>query len=136
MREELVDANIFLRYITDDVPEQADRAEQLFQRATDDKPTLITTVMTIAEIVWVLESYYEYPRNFIKSAVKSIVAMPGIEVESTDIILQAIVWYEEKNVDFIDAYHAAWMMKENISEVHTFDVSHLQRFDHLDVVGP
>ncbi len=92
--------------------------------------------MTLAEIVWVHESFYAYPRDFIKSGIKSILATPGLEVRSADIILQAIVWYEEKNADFIDAYHAAWMMKEDVSEINTFDISHFERFDHLAVVGP
>jgi len=26
----------------------------------------------------------------------------------------AVVWYAEKNVDFIDAFNAAWMMKNDV----------------------
>ena len=51
-----VDTNLFLRYITNDVPEQADAVERLLQRAGAGEITLITNSLVICEIVWTLES--------------------------------------------------------------------------------
>ena len=47
----LVDANIFLRYLTEDLPEQAEKARDLLERAERGEEELVTTVLTIAEIV-------------------------------------------------------------------------------------
>lgn len=127
-----VDTNLFLRYITDDVPEQADAVERLFRRAAAGELRLVTGAMTIAEIVWVLESFYELPRRAIRNAVKGIIGTPGITVEDHELLLQAIVWYEEKNVDFIDAYSAAWMAEQEIGMAYTFDVKHFDRFEHCE----
>jgi predicted nucleic acid-binding protein len=45
--------------------------------------------------------------------------------------LQAIGWYADKNVDFIDAYDAAWMFKNAVDRVCTFDQKHFSRFEGI-----
>ena len=55
---------------------------------------------------------------------------------STPLGIAEIVWYEEKNVDFAEAFHAAWMMTQGISVVHTFDRRHFGRFEHVEVDIP
>jgi len=39
----------------------------------------------------------------------AILNTPGLDVADSDLALQAIGWYAEKNVDFIAAYNAAWI---------------------------
>ena len=104
------DTNLFLHYLTNDVPEQADAIEHLFRAAAEGGPTLVTNNLVIAEIIWVLESHYQLSRADIQNRVTAILNTPGLEVIDEDIILQSILWYGEKNVDFIDAYNAAWMI--------------------------
>ena len=77
----LVDANIFLRYLTGDVPEQASNARNLLERAERGEESLVTTVLTVAEIVWVLESVYELDRSSIRAKVVAILGLPGLTVE-------------------------------------------------------
>ena len=57
-------------------------------------------------------------------------------MESSDLLLQAAVWYDEKNVDFVDAFDAAWLLQQDISMVATFDLKHFNRFDGLIVEAP
>lgn len=128
----LVDTNIFLRYLTADVPEQAAKARILLERAERGEETLVTTALTIAEIVWVLESVYELDRASIRAKVVAILGLPGLTVEDQEVLLQAIVWYEEKNVDFADCYSAAWMEHNGLEEVYTFD----QDFDRFEGLAP
>lgn len=128
----LVDANIFLRYLTGDVPGQASEARNLLERAERGEESLVTTALTIAEIVWVLESVYELDRSSIRAKVVAILGLPGLTVEDQEILLQTIVWYEEKNVDFADCYSAAWMEQSGLEEMYTFD----QDFDRFEGLTP
>lgn len=130
-----VDTNIFLRYLTGDDPEQAPKARRLLERAERGEEQLVTTVLTIAEIVWVLESVYELDRASIRAKVVAILGISGLTVEDQEILLQAIVWYEEKNVDFADAYSAAWMDRRDLDEVYTFDRD-FDRFEGLTPMQP
>ena len=68
-------------------------------------------------IVWTLESFYHLPREDIKEKVLAILNTPGLQVVDGELVLRAIIWYAEKNVDFIDAYNAAWMQARGIKAV-------------------
>lgn len=131
-----VDTNLFLRYLTDDVPAQADAVEDLLRKAEQGKPRLVTNSMVIAEIVWTLESYYKLEQDDIQNKVLAILNTPGLEVSDNNLVLKAIIWYAEKNVDFIDAYNAAWMEQEGIEKIYTFDQKHFARFDDVEALKP
>lgn len=127
MNKYFTDTNIFLRFFTNDVPEQAEAVEHLLNQATEGQVVLQTSALVIAEIVWTLESYYELSREEIKSKILAILNTPGLLVENSDIISQAIPLYVDKNIDFIDAYNSYWMRAHGLSRVYTFDIRHFAR---------
>ena len=45
-------------------------------------------------------------------------------------------WYAEKNVDFIDAFHAAWMMQQDLEKAYTLDQKHFNRFEEITALAP
>ncbi|MEB3338981.1 MAG: PIN domain-containing protein [Leptolyngbyaceae bacterium] len=126
-----VDTNLFLRYLTNDVPEQADHVEDLLQRAAKGELVLVTSAMVIAEIVWTLASFYKLSREQIRDNLLAILNTPGLEVAEADLLLQAISDYVAKNVDFIDAYNVAWMMQQELKIAYSFDRKHFSRFESI-----
>lgn len=134
--EIFVDTNLFLSYLTNDVPEQADAVENILRKAKNGEVNLTTNSLVIAEIVWTLESYYELPREEIQQKILAILNTPGLEVVESSLVLQAILWYVEENVDFIDAYNGAWMLTQGIKTTYTFDHNHFSRLGGLDVRVP
>ena len=125
------DTNLFLRFLTNDVPGQADQVEALLRRAGKGEVKLVTTGLVIAEIVWTLESFYQVSKADIQDKVLAILNTPGLDVENADLLLQAAVMYAEKNVDFIDAYNVAWMIKQDVEKAFTFDQKHFNRFEGI-----
>jgi len=130
------DTNLFLRYLTDDVPEQADAVERLLHRAAAGELTLVTNALVLAEIIWTLESFYHLPRPEIKEKVLAILNTPGLEVADGHLILLAVCWYADQNVDFIDAFNAAWMQQQGLETVCTFDRKHFSRLEGIEVLIP
>lgn len=131
-----IDTNLFLRYLTNDIPEQADRVEDLLQRAALGEVVLVTTSLVIAEIIWTLGSFYKLPRDQIRDRVLAILNTPGLEVAEADLLIEAVTNYAAKNVDFIDAYNAAWMVQQQLSTAYTFDRKHFSRFENIVVKTP
>lgn len=127
------DTNLFLRYLTNDVPERADVVERLLRRAASGDTILVINSMVVAEVVWTLESFYGLPRNEIREHVMAIVNTPGLELADQDIMLQAVSWYAEKNVDFIDAYNAAWLLAQGMEAIYTFDHEHFERLERVRI---
>ena len=130
------DTNLFLRFLTNDVPAQAQAMEQLLGRAARGQIRLVTSSLVIAELVWTLEGFYKVAKADIQDKVLAILNTPGLEIESADILLQAAVWYADKNVDFIDAFNAAWMLKQDVVKALTFDQKHFKRFEDINAHLP
>ena len=130
------DTNLFLRYLTNDIPEQADAFEQILRRASNGELSLITNSLVVAEIVWTLESFYHLSKEAVQSRVLAILNTPGLEITDGETILKAILWYSDKNVDFIDAFNAAWMLGHGITKACTFDRKHYSRFEGLQTMVP
>jgi len=131
-----VDANVFLRYLTNDVPARADDVERMLAAAARGDLRLVTSVLAVAEVVWTLGSFYKQTKEQVRDAVLALCHTPGLEVEDADALVQAAEWHAEKNVDFADAYHAAWARARGLRDVRTFNLRHFRRFDGLDAQPP
>ncbi len=130
-----VDTNIFLRFLVNDIPQQADACEAIFRKAVAGEEALYTTDMVIAEIVWVLESYYELSRSEVRTKVEKIINTPGLTCDNSDILINAIAIYDEKRIDFIDAYNAGILKVKEIGEIYSFD-KHYDRLNWLKRIEP
>jgi len=130
-----LDTNIFIRFLTDDVPEKVDACEEIFKKAVEKQETFFTTDLVIAEIVWVLESFYELPKNEIQDKVEKILNTPNLICPHKDLILSALILYSEKNIDYIDAYNALILKENGIEELYSYD-KHYDRVDWLTRLEP
>jgi len=122
-----LDTNLFLRFLTNDVPAQADAVEELLERGAAGEVALVTSSLVIAEIVWTLESFYGLSCEDVRDRILAIVNTPGLVVSESDLVLQAAIWYAEKRVDYADAYNAAWMRLQGMTIACTFDRKHFSR---------
>jgi len=132
-RRVFVDTNVFLRYFTNDLPDKAAAVERLFQRAAAGESELVTNHMVLAELVWVLESYYHLTRAEVEERVMAVALMEGLVLPDVDLVTEALSSYAQANVDFIDAFNAAWMRHRRIDRVCTFDVKHFSRIDGIEI---
>ena len=136
MNERFVDTNVFLRFLTNDDPVKARRAEQLFKDAVTGKARLRTSLLVIAEIVWTLESFYGLRKNDIAGKVSTILNTPNLICVEARLIRLALDLYVQLNIDFIDAYHAFYLKEEQIARIVTYDRKHFGRVPWLEIVGP
>jgi len=123
-----VDANVVLRFLTGDPPDMAARALELMDRAEKGDIGLRVSHLVIAEIVWVLSSFYKYAKTQIAEALISFLGADGIFVEDPDLLIQTLHDMAEKNVDFIDAYLAA-LSRSQEESICSFD----NDFDKLNI---
>jgi predicted nucleic acid-binding protein len=131
MRSYFIDTNIFIRYLTNDDPVKADRVEKLLSEAAAGKIRLVTAEMVLAEVVWVLESFYGLKNVKVGSMVKAILATPGLEVLNSALVEKALEYYLAHNIDFVDGYIAAVMDKHKISDIYSYDKKHLSRIKSI-----
>ncbi len=122
-----VDTNILIRHLTGDPPAQAARATR-FLANTDE---LLLADLVVAEVVYVLESYYEVERLRIADMVRAIIAFAAIRVVDEDLLLRAVEVYEIDRLDFAEAYLVASAERSGVGAVASFDRS----IDRVRTVG-
>jgi predicted nucleic acid-binding protein len=94
MRRAFADANLILRYLTRDPPDMADASLKTFSAAQHAEICLIFIPVTVAEVVWVLESFYGYPKDRISVTMTEFLHSDGLEVMDASNWGQAVVlWY-------------------------------------------
>lgn len=98
-----VDTNILIRHLTGDPPGQAARATRFLAEADD----LLLADLIVAEVVYVLESFYEVERARVAEMVRAIVAFDAVRVVDEELILRAVEVYEVERLDFAEAYLVA-----------------------------
>ena len=136
MKTCFIDTNLFIRYFTNDDLQKADRVDRLLTQAANGKIELVTAEIVLAEVVWVLESYYKLEKARIAEMLKAILSTPGIKVLNGKIVQNALQYYSTKNIDFVDAYIVALMEKHKIAGIYSFNKKHLDRITQITRLEP
>ncbi|MBI4260972.1 MAG: PIN domain-containing protein [Actinobacteria bacterium] len=113
----LVDSNVLIRHLTGDPPEMARRATRFLSAGH----RLLLTDLVVAEVVYVLSTFYGRPREEVAVAVKSLLALPSLAVSDLALLLRGIELFETLSIDFADAYLAAAAEVTGIGVVASFD---------------
>ena len=113
----LVDTNVLIRHLTGDPPELAERATDYLASAE----ALILPDLILAEIVYVLESFYEVPRNQVAEYARSIVTFGSIQTADPALLLRALEVYETHRIDFSEAYLVAVAETVGVDDIASFD---------------
>lgn len=123
-----VDANVLLRFLTKTPTELAERAKALLQRGERGDLTLWVHPLVVAETVWVLQSYYAYPKARIVAEVAGLLETRALKVVEGKVVTAALYGMAERNVDFVDAFLAV-VAQSRDDQVASFD----RDFDKLGV---
>jgi len=112
-----VDTNVLIRHLTGDPPAEAVRATRYLEHAD----ALLLPDLNLAEVAYVLESFYEAPRAQVAETLRAVVAFPAIRVVDDELLLRTVEVYEGHRLDFADAYLVASAERTGVGEVASFD---------------
>jgi predicted nucleic acid-binding protein len=112
-----VDTNVLIRHLTGDPPELAARATRYLEAADE----LLLPDLILAEVAYVLESFYETPRAQAATTLRAVLAFPAIRVVDADLLQRAVEVYEVDRLDFADAYLVASAERTGIGVIASFD---------------
>jgi predicted nucleic acid-binding protein len=126
-----VDTNVLVRHLTGDPADLAARATAYLGSERE----LFLTDLVVAETVYVLESFYEAPRDEVSQALRSLVAFDSIVCLDPALLLRAIEVYETDRIDFAEAYLVACAESTGVGKVASFDRS-IDRMDTIERIEP
>jgi Predicted nucleic acid-binding protein, contains PIN domain len=114
-----VDTDVLIRHLTRDPPDQAARATRYLAGADE----LLLPDLILAEVAYVLESFYETPRAQVATTLRAVMAYPAIRVLDADLLQRAVEVYEVHRLDFADAYLVASAERTGVGVIASFDRS-------------
>lgn len=103
MSKNLIDTNLIIRFLVNDDPQKVSKVEKLLK---DKNNTNIILDTVVAEIIWVLSSYYDLNKSDVVEKVRALIHVETIECNAF-LISRALTIWEENNISYIDAYLAA-----------------------------
>jgi predicted nucleic acid-binding protein len=112
-----VDTNVLIRHLTGDPPELAARATRYLAAADD----LLLPDLILAEVAYVLESFYDTPRAQVATTLRAVLAFSAIRVLDADLLQRAVEVYEVHRLDFADAYLVASAERTGVGVIASFD---------------
>jgi len=129
-----LDTNILVRLFVMDDARQAEKAAAYIRRAeTEGKKCFINPVV-LCELVWVLESAYEYGKPEIAGLLEKMLMIKQFDIDSKDIVRQAVHDYRHGNADFADYLIGRINKHKGCEQTVTFDKA-LKGVGLFEVVG-
>jgi predicted nucleic-acid-binding protein len=122
-----------VRLLTDDPPKFSKKAADFIDNNKDDR--LIVNDLIVAEVIFVLESFYKVNKENIVKNLRRFFTIPQIVVQNESIIETALDFYLFKNIDYAEAYLAAYALKHRSSEIVSFD-KHLDKLEQIKRIEP
>lgn len=121
MKERVLDANVILRFLLNDHPDQSPRCRELFRRLRDGEEAVALPEVVISDVVWTLGSFYRWPPDRIYAFVEALVTIDAVRMRRKEVVLLALRLFAERNVDFSDALIAAEMLHSGQGEIYSYD---------------
>ena len=130
-----LDTNVFIRYIVQDDPEQAQLASQIIEnQCTVENPAFINEI-TLCEIVWVLKRAYRYDKTVILTIVQQLLNTQEIYISSQTEASLAYTDYQQGNADFSDYFIARINKKFGCPHTFLFDKKACQHENFKSLTG-
>jgi predicted nucleic-acid-binding protein len=109
-----LDTNVIVRYLAQDDARQAAIATRLIEGSLSAEARGFVSIITLAEVVWVMTSNYRAARTAVLTA-------PQLAIEKADVIWRALRAFRESKADFSDAVIVELGRDAGCAKTVTFD---------------
>jgi predicted nucleic-acid-binding protein len=116
-----LDTNILIRYLTQDDPVLSPKATAMIERELSPERPGFITVVTMAEVAWVLDRIYSLSREEIADDIERILGIDALVVERERQVFEAMMLTRRRAADFADALIGLTALRAGCSHVVTFD---------------
>lgn len=119
-----IDTNLLIRFLTEDVPEQAAAAGALFREIERGEVTVEVPDTVIADAVFVLASprLYRLPRPEVQALLTPLVQLPHFRVHNRQLLIEALaIFGATSRLDFGDCCIIAHLREAGGTQVYSFD---------------
>lgn len=120
MKKYCVDTNYILKFLLNDIEEQALEVENLLKEVINKQAEVFVSVIVQMEIIYVLSSFYKVEKSEVYQIMKKLYDMSFIEFEYYDLMQNVMNRYMDYNISIQDSFLIKFS-KDKEMDVKTFD---------------
>jgi predicted nucleic-acid-binding protein len=115
-----IDTNVLVRYFEQDEPSQTTAAIRFIRSLSKAAPGYVS-VVTLAELVWVLSRSYRESRDDIADTLQGILTAQELVVQNAASAYRALILYRRGAIDYADALISVDATLAGCTRIVTFD---------------
>lgn len=121
--ESYVDTDVIIRLLTGDDERKRQDSTALFEKVANGKLVLYAPDTAIADAVYVLSSpnLYHLPRIEVRDLLLPLLRYPNFKVDNKQVVIRALDYYADKNLDFGDAMLAILTQQSKARIIYSYD---------------
>ena len=116
-----VDTNVLVRFLVQDDEKQMQIATQLLADAEANKQPLFVSNVVVLELMWVLKSVYEVPRDEILGSLGELLSMVALEFQDSLSVRDFVSSAQNNTYDLADLLIAHVARGKGCDTTLTFD---------------
>jgi predicted nucleic-acid-binding protein len=116
-----LDTNVLIRYLTQDDPAQARKADAVIADATARRERCVIGPVVLCELVWVLRDAYDTPKDQLLVTLERILSTQQFEIVDKDRVREALETFRKGRADFADCFIGVANTAAGCRETVTFD---------------
>lgn len=116
-----IDTNVLLRLLVRDDEAQVRAAERFFATHCSPENPGFVSLVVIVETAWALRRFYLYERSQIANALRSLLNVAELEIESAEDVRSAVADFETSAAGFVDCLVARTNASSGCEHTVTFD---------------
>jgi predicted nucleic-acid-binding protein len=116
-----LDTNVLVRYLAQDDPAQALRANKWMEEAVSRGQKCFLNEIVLCELIWVLRGAYEYEKADLVMVLEKLLATAQFVIEDRDLVLAALADFLQGSGDFSDYLIGRRNKGNGCSSTGTFD---------------
>lgn len=107
-----LDTNVLLRFLLKDHPTLSPQARNIILTGKHYLDEII-----LAQVIWVLSSYYKQSRHDIAVSIDKLLSLPHLMNPRKSLILQAVQLYKDTSLEYVDC----WLL--TVSKAHNLNLT-------------
>ena len=116
-----LDTHVVIRYVVQDDARQSAAATRLIEKTLSATQPGFISLVTLAEIGWVLEECYGADRARVAAVVEGLLSSRQILVEQAEVAWRALRAWKDSSADLSDALIGQVALAAGCTRVATFD---------------
>lgn len=106
MKSIILDTNVIARYLLADIPDQFEKAKEIFLKIDKGEIRAFISILVIDELIWALENYYSFKRSDYLPSILKILYNKETKIIETkkEAIIEILENMKNNKIDFTDFY--------------------------------